>query len=110
MIKINLVLKFEKYGKNLRHNLYVYFSKYAKPQKVLVLSNECFVEVLLKFIFPILMFFFLSHQGDPLISQSTATKLVAFTAVTVCLVVLIKWHFGGGVCKSKARLDGKTAF
>ena len=58
MIKINLVLKFKKYGKNLRHNLYVYFSKYAKPQKVLVLSNECFVEVLLKFIFPILMFFF----------------------------------------------------
>ena len=33
MIKINLVLKFEKYGKNLRHNLYVYFSKYAKPQR-----------------------------------------------------------------------------
>jgi len=27
----------------------------------------------------------------------------------MCLVALIKWHFGGGVCKSKARLDGKTA-
>ncbi|XP_022777493.1 transmembrane protein 145-like [Stylophora pistillata] len=42
---------------------------------------------------------------DPLIGQSIATKLVAYTAVTVCLVALIKWHFGGGVCKSKARLD-----
>ncbi|XP_027054319.1 uncharacterized protein LOC113681427, partial [Pocillopora damicornis] len=47
-------------------------------------------------------------QEDTLTSQSTATKLAAFTAVTVCLVGLIKWHFGGGVCKSKARLDGKT--
>lgn len=43
-----------------------------------------------------------------MIGQSIATKLVAYTAVTVCLVALIKWHFGGGVCKSKARLDGKT--
>ena len=66
MIKINLVLKFEKYGKNLRHNLYVYFSKYAKPQKVLVLSNKCFVEVLLKFIFPILMFFFFITSRRPI--------------------------------------------
>ena len=39
------------------------------------------------------MFFFLSHQGDPLISQSTATKLVAFTAVTVCLVIINYYYY-----------------
>ena len=27
--------------------------------------------------------------------------------MTICVVVLIKWYFSGGVCKSKARLDGK---
>jgi len=42
-----------------------------------------------------------------LISKSTATTLIAVVGVTICLVVVMKWHFGGGVCKSKARLDGK---
>ena len=49
----------------------------------------------------------LSCKGDNFISHSTARTLIAVTGVTVCLVVLIKWYFGGGVCKSKARLDGK---
>ena len=39
--------------------------------------------------------------------QSTATTLIAVVGAVICLVALIKWHFGGGVCKSKARLDGK---
>ena len=42
-----------------------------------------------------------------MISKSTASTLIAVIGVTVCLVVLIKWYFSGGVCKSKARLDGK---
>lgn len=53
------------------------------------------------------IFLFQSHKGDNLISQSTATTLIAAIGVTICLVVLVKWHCGGGVCKSKARLDGK---
>jgi len=35
--------------------------------------------------------------------------MIAVVGVIISLVALIKWHFGGGVCKSKARLDGKTA-
>ena len=42
-----------------------------------------------------------------MISESTARTLIAVVGVTICLVVLIKWYFAGGVCKSKARLDGK---
>ena len=49
----------------------------------------------------------LSHEGDNVIPHSTARTLIAVTGVTICLVVLIKWYFSGGVCKSKARLDGK---
>ena len=49
----------------------------------------------------------LSHEGDNVISHSTARTLIAVIGVTICLVVLIKWYFSGGVCKSKARLDGK---
>ena len=52
-------------------------------------------------------FLFQSHKGNHVISQSPARTLIAVTGVTICLVVLIKWYFGGGVCKSKARLDGK---
>ena len=53
------------------------------------------------------LFQFLSFKGDNFTSRSTATTLIAVTGVTICLVVLIKWYFGGGVCKSKARLDGR---
>ena len=50
----------------------------------------------------------LSQKGDEFISQSTARTLIAVIGLTVCLVALIKWYFSGGVCKSKARLDGKS--
>ena len=53
------------------------------------------------------MFLFQSHKGNNFIFQSSARTLIAVVGVTICLVVLIKWYFGGGVCKSKARLDGK---
>ena len=49
----------------------------------------------------------LSHEGDNVIPHSTARTLIAVAGVTICVVVLIKWYFSGGVCKSKARLDGK---
>ena len=39
--------------------------------------------------------------------QSMAATLIAGIGVIICLVALTKWYFGGGVCKSKARLDGK---
>ena len=54
------------------------------------------------------MFLFQSHKGDNFICKSTASTLVAVIGLTVCLVALIKWYFSGGVCKSKARLDGKV--
>ena len=47
-------------------------------------------------------------QGESLDPQTIISRLLVFTAVTVCLVVLTKWYFGGGVCRSKARLDGKN--
>ena len=36
--------------------------------------------------------------------QSMAATLIAGIGVIICLVALTKWYFGGGVCKSKARL------
>ncbi|KAJ7365271.1 hypothetical protein OS493_005370 [Desmophyllum pertusum] len=47
-------------------------------------------------------------KGDTFISQSTAMTLITVTGVTICLVAFTKWYFSGGVCTSKARLDGKT--
>ena len=52
------------------------------------------------------MLLFQSRKGNNFISQSTVRTLIAVIGATICLVVL-KWYFGGGVCKSKARLDGK---
>ena len=49
----------------------------------------------------------LSFKGDNFTSRSATTTLIAVTGVTICVVVLIKWYFSGGVCRSKARLDGK---
>jgi len=53
------------------------------------------------------MLLFQSRKGNNFISQSTVRTLIAVIGATICLVVLIKWYFGGGVCKSKARLDGR---
>ena len=55
----------------------------------------------------IALFLFQYLKGNNVILQSTASTLIAVIGVTICLLVLIKWYFGGGVCKSKARLDGK---
>ena len=45
--------------------------------------------------------------GDTSTYQSTVTTMITVSAVIVCLVALIKWYCAGGVCRSKARLDGK---
>lgn len=48
-------------------------------------------------------------EGELLNSKCIATRLLVVTASTICLAVIIKWYFGGGVCRSKARLDGMSA-
>ena len=50
-----------------------------------------------------------SLKGYTAVYQSTcsATTLVAVTVAIICLLALTKWYFSGGVCKSKARLDGE---
>lgn len=52
---------------------------------------------------------FLITEGELLNSKCIATRLLVVTASTICLAVIIKWYFGGGVCRSKARLDGMSA-
>ncbi|XP_044163025.1 retinol dehydrogenase 12-like [Acropora millepora] len=49
--------------------------------------------------------------GDPSSDQTTSTgvKFVVGVAIAISVVALLKLFFGGGVCRSKARLDGKTA-
>ncbi|XP_067031214.1 retinol dehydrogenase 11-like [Acropora muricata] len=49
--------------------------------------------------------------GDPSSDQTTSTgvKFVAGVAIVISVLVLVKLYCGGGVCRSKARLDGKTA-
>lgn len=49
-------------------------------------------------------------EGELLNAESISTRLLFVTASTVCLAVIIKWYFGGGVCRSKARLDGKSTW
>ena len=48
--------------------------------------------------------------GDPPSHQTTSTgfKFVAGAAIVISVVALLKLFFGGGVCRSKARLDGKV--
>ena len=53
------------------------------------------------------MFFFFTFKDDTSPYQSAATNLITVIGVIICLIALIKWYFSGGVCKSKARLDGK---
>ena len=47
--------------------------------------------------------------GDPSSHQTTSTgvKFVVGVAIAISVVALLKLFFGGGVCRSKARLDGK---
>ena len=51
--------------------------------------------------------FWFDLLGDVSTHQSTATSLIAVVGATICLVALLKWYCSGGVCKSKAWLDGK---
>ena len=44
-----------------------------------------------------------SHQ-----TTSTTFKLVAAAAIVISVLALVKLYFSGGVCRSKARLDGKV--
>ena len=48
--------------------------------------------------------------GDPSSDQTTSTgvKFVVGVAIAISVVALLKLFFGGGVCRSKARLDGKV--
>ena len=49
-------------------------------------------------------------SGDPSSHQTSSTgfKFVAGAAIVIAVVALLKLFFGGGVCRSKARLDGKV--
>ena len=49
-------------------------------------------------------------SGDPSSHQTSSTgfKFVAGVAIVISVVALLKLFFGGGVCRSKARLDGKV--
>lgn len=46
--------------------------------------------------------------GGNVAGQSTSVTLLAGLAVCICVLALIKYYCGGGVCKSNARLDGKN--
>ena len=46
--------------------------------------------------------------GGNVASQSTSVTLLAGLAACICVLALIKYYCGGGVCKSNARLDGKN--
>ena len=41
-------------------------------------------------------------------TTSTTFKLVAAAAIVISVLALAKLYFSGGVCRSKARLDGKV--
>ena len=54
--------------------------------------------------------YFSLAAGDPSSHQTTSTgvKFVAGVAIVISVLVLVKLYCGGGVCRSKARLDGKV--
>ena len=55
-------------------------------------------------------FYFSLAAGDPSSHQTTSTtfKFIAGAAIVISVLVLVKLYCGGGVCRSKARLDGKV--